>query len=236
MHTFAMTKTGFVRRKNEDRYLIKKMDDDSVFLAVADGMGGAVAGEVAAEIAIDRLGEIRSDAVDFAGQLNLLTEQADRDILLEVRKNLDLEGMGTTLTGVLLNNGGAGYWIHVGDSRLYHIRGNQLIWQTKDQSFVQSLLDEGTITEEEAVNHPARNLIDQCVGCGDCEPEEGRLNMLSGDLIMLSTDGLHDAVEEATIVELLSSDADIEIKANELVNRALDVGGKDNITVVLAQL
>lgn len=235
MRTFAMTKTGFVRRKNEDRYLIKKMDDDSVFLAVADGMGGAVAGEVAAEIAIGRLEEIRSGAVDFADQLNLLTEQADRDILLEVKKNSDLEGMGTTLTGVLLNNG-AGYWIHVGDSRLYHIRGNQLIWQTKDQSFVQSLLDEGTITEREAVNHPVRNLIDQCVGCGDCEPEKGHLNILSGDLIMLSTDGLHDAVDEATIVELLSLDADIEIKANELVNRALDAGGKDNITVVLAQL
>ncbi|MDP6681579.1 MAG: hypothetical protein QF876_01090 [Desulfobacterales bacterium] len=111
-----------------------------------------------------------------------------------------------------------------------------LIWQTKDQSFVQSMLDEGTITEMESCNHPARNFIDQCIGCGDCEPEEGHLNTLSTDLIMLSTDGLHDAVDEATMFEILSLDGDIETKANELVSRALDAGGKDNITVVLAQL
>ncbi len=235
MLTFAVSETGLVRKKNEDRYVIRDMDGDSIFLAVADGMGGAAAGEVAAEMALDRIGRIKLDATDYAGHLSLLARAADRAIVLQADKDPNLEGMGTTLTGILIAND-AGHWIHVGDSRLYHLRDGQLVWQTRDQSIVQSLLDEGEITEEEAANHPARNFMDQCVGCGHCEPDAGRLSLRRGDLIMLSTDGLHGAVDDATMTEVLSLDADIETKADELAGRALAAGGKDNITLVLAQL
>lgn len=235
IRTFGLTHTGLNREKNEDRFMIKKMDGGSVFLAVADGMGGEVAGEYAAEITLERLGKMKSAVKDIEKQLVLLVGEADSAILGEVEKNPVLEGMGTTLTGIFLKNG-IGYWAQVGDSRLYLLRDNKVIWQTKDQSLVQFLIDEGEITHAEANAHPARHMIDQCVGCGVCEPETGSLDLQEQDQVLLSTDGLHGSLDEATIIKILSSKAEIEVKANDLVNAALKTGGRDNITVVIAEI
>jgi len=236
VETFSLTHTGLKRDRNEDRYLVKELSDGSILLAVADGMGGEAAGDYAAEIMINCLTKIQWKA--GGGTELTLSEQvreADRALCDEAEVNPDLQGMGTTVTVTHLKNGTA-RWVHVGDSRLYLMRNQKLTQITKDQNVAQFLVDEGEITEEEARTHPLRNLLDQCVGCGDCKTETGHFKINSGDLMLLSSDGLHGAVSAETITSLLSGDTDTEAKVRSLIQAALEAGGKDNITVVAAQI
>jgi protein phosphatase len=235
MKTFADTQIGLVRKKNEDRYLIKKMNDGSVLLAVADGMGGEPAGDVAAEIIISKLSAIKPDSVNIIKMLVNLANDANRAILDEVEKDSSLMGMGATLTCALLKKGTV-HWVHVGDSRLYHVRENRLLQITRDQNMAQFLLEEGEINCEEARCHPSRNHLDQCVGCEDCEPVSGSFEIKEGDLIILSTDGLHNEVENSTMESLMLCKCDIQTKAKLLFSSALEAGGKDNITIVIAEI
>ena len=100
----------------------------------------------------------------------------------------------------------------------------------------QFLLEEGDITTEEARLHPSQNQLDQCVGCGDCMPETGRMGIQSGDLLILTTDGLHGEITTDTISSVMTSPTDIETKAKSLIRAALDAGGKDNMTIVIAEI
>lgn len=236
INIFGLTHIGFVRKSNEDRYLIKKLPDGSVLLAVADGLGGEVAGDYAAEIIMGRLAGIQQVSMGKEQQeLELLVKDIDIAINREAEKNHDLEGMGSTLVGVLLRNGCA-HWVHVGDSRLYVLRERQLVQITEDQMFSRFLLEEGEITPEQVPTHYSRHILDQCVGCGICEPETGRLKVRSQDLLILSTDGLHDKVPYETMLSLLNAETGLETKARSLVQAALDDGGKDNITIVIAEI
>ncbi len=235
MKAFALTHIGLVRKRNEDRYLIKEMADGSVLLAVADGMGGEVAGDFAAEIVKNKLSSIQPNSKNKEQQLALLVEEADRAIMDEVKKDPVLEGMGTTVTGVSVCDGLA-HWVHVGDSRLYVVRDHELIQVTKDQNMAQFLQEEGEISAEEARTHPSQNLLDQCVGCGSCEPETGWLDIKAGDLLILTTDGLHGEVTTETMASLLTFQTNIETKAKSLIQAALDAGGKDNITIIVAEI
>ncbi|MBC8466792.1 MAG: serine/threonine-protein phosphatase [Deltaproteobacteria bacterium] len=167
--------------------------------------------------------------------LRSLVKEADQAILLEAEENSDLEGMGTTITGAILSDGIA-YWVHVGDSRMYLLRDGGLNQVTRDQNWAQFLVDEGEISAEEAQSHVLGNLLDQCVGCGECEPETGHLEIRKGDILMLSTDGLHDEVSRDAISRILISRNDIKNKAKTLIDAALEGGGKDNITVVLVEV
>ncbi len=142
--------------------------------------------------------------------------------------------MGSTLVGVLLRDRIA-HWVHVGDSRLYILRKGTLTQVTEDQTLARFLLEEGEITAEQIPTHYSRHVMDQCVGCGYAEPETGSLKFLAGDLLVLSTDGLHRQIPESTFNSILNTDTDLENKARALVKAALDAGGKDNITVVMAQ-
>ncbi len=232
--TFSLTHTGLKRKTNEDRYLVKELDD-SILLAVADGMGGEVAGDYAAEIAIKRLSSMRRDGTAGDLRLSELVKGADQALQDEIKDKPDLEGMGTTITATLLEDSIA-HWVHVGDSRLYIFRGEQLIQITKDQNLAQFLVDEGEITAEEARKHPLRHLLDQCVGCGECKPEIGHFEVKGGDLIILSTDGLHGTVSGETIASFMTGEKDIETKVRSLLKATLDTGGKDNITVVVAEI
>ena len=233
MRGLGFTHKGLVRKKNEARYVGRMIADGSILLAVADGMGGEARGEYAAEIMRRKLVDLHPNHDNKEKLVNLVVE-ADLVLSSEVDKNPALEGMGTTVTAVLLRNGNA-RWVHVGDSRLYLWRAQRLIQVTKDQNMAQFLLEEGEITEEEARIHPSRNLLDQCVGCGECEPETGRLKVKSGDLILLTTDGLHGEISLETMTSILASPANIETKARSLIQAALDAGGRDNITVVIAE-
>jgi len=233
--TCALTHNGLARENNEDRYLINKMDDGYVLLAVADGMGGEVAGEQAAEMTMKKLACMQPGTMDMEGHLAFLTKDADAAIRTEVEKNALLEGMGTTVTSVLLGHGIA-HWVHVGDSRLYILRDRKLTQVTKDQSMVQFLLDEGEITEEEAGSHHSRKFLDQCVGCGDCIPETGHFEIESKDIIVLTTDGLNGKVTNKVIRALLTSKMTIQTKADSLIRTALNANGKDDITLVIAEI
>jgi len=232
----ALTHTGLVLKSNEDRYFIKKLADDSILLAVADGLGGEVAGDYAAEIMISRLAGInRIDSGNEIEKLALLSREADLAIADIKEEDPNLEGMGTTLVCVLLRNGVA-YWSHVGDSRLYLLRDKQLLQITEDQTLARFLLKEGEITSEQVLTHYSRHVMDQCIGCGYCEPETGQFSVREKDLLILATDGAHQKVTTETLLSFLSGKTDIETKARSLVDAALEAGGKDNITLVVAQI
>ena len=165
---FSVSHIGRVRKVNEDRYLIKKLSDRSILMAVADGLGGDVASDYAAEITRGWLAGIEHvPEGDELRYLERLVKDIDLSICNEAEKNPELEGMGSTLVGVLLRNGYA-HWVHVGDSRLYVLRKNQLIQITKDQTFARFLVEEGEITPEQALTHYSRHIMDQCVGHGIC--------------------------------------------------------------------
>ncbi len=231
---FGITHIGLVRKSNEDRYLIKKLKDESVLIAVADGLGGEVAGDYAAEIIREKLAGLDSISRNNVQlELDQLARVIDHTIYTKGQENIALEGMGSTLVGILLRDRIA-YWVHVGDSRLYLFRNGTLTQITEDQTLARFLLEEGEITAEELPTHYSRHVMDQCVGCGYVEPETGRLEFLAGDVLVLSTDGLHRNINDHTIDTILNMDSNLEIKAKALVKAALDAGGKDNITVVLA--
>jgi len=232
---FGITHIGLVRKINEDRYLIKELKDKSVLIAVADGLGGEVAGDHAAEILRGKLAGLNQiTRNNEQAELDQLARVIDRTIHNEGQENKALEGMGTTLVGVLLRDRIA-HWVHVGDSRLYLLRNGRLTQVTEDQTLARFLLEEGEITAEQLPTHYSRHVMDQCEGCGFADPETGRLKFLAGDLLVLSTDGLHREISENTLCSILTTDTNLETKAKRLVKAALNAGGKDNITVVLAQ-
>jgi protein phosphatase len=235
MKTFGMTHRGHIRERNEDRYIIKKMEDGSVLMAVADGLGGQIAGEYAAEIAVEKLATIQPNGNDIKKDLVNRVLEADLTILKKVEQNTDLAGMSATLCGSLLCNNIA-YWVHVGDSRLYVLRNNQLKQITRDHNLAQYLLDNDEITAEEARRHPARHHLYQCVGCGSCQPDSGHIELKRGDVLVHTTDGLNEEVSTETITSLLSSSENMETRVKSLVQAALDGGGKDNITVAVAEI
>jgi protein phosphatase len=235
MKAVGLTHRGLKREKNEDRYLINEMADDFILLGVADGVGGEVAGEYAAEIMIHELASMKPDSENRDRDLVLMVERADHAMRCEAEKNSSLEGMGTTVTGVLVGEVVA-YWVHVGDTRLYVLRNQKMIQVTRDQNMGQFLIDEGEITEEEARSHQMRNLLEQCVGCGDCKPDSGQLEIKPKDLLILCSDGLYREVNTETTISLLTSQTDIKKRAKSLIQAALDAGGKDNVTIVIAEI
>jgi len=235
LKAFAITHKGFVRTENEDRYLVKEIREDFIVLAVADGMGGEVAGDYAAEMVINKLCGLKRNSLEIERQLIQLVKEVDLAIIDEVKKNPALEGMGSTVTCMLIGDGIL-HWVHVGDSRLYIKSNQELLQVTKDQNMAQFLVEEGRLSIHEAGHHPSQNQLDQCVGCGDCEPVTGCLDINIGDLVLLTTDGLHGEVSPETISNILARSTDIETKAKSLVKAALDSGGKDNITIVIAEI
>ncbi|MDM8549399.1 protein phosphatase 2C domain-containing protein [Desulfobacterales bacterium HSG2] len=232
----AHTHIGLVRKTNEDRYLIGKLSDGSVLLAVADGLGGEVAGDYAAEIVRGRLAGVQNISENNEQQeLSRLAQDMDRTIRSEADRDADVGGMASTLICVLIR-GGFAHWVHVGDSRIYFLRDRQLTQVTEDQTLARFLVEEGEITPEQVPTHYSRHVMDQCIGCGDCEPESGRLELRNNDMLILSTDGLHKKISHETMISLLNAQTDLESKAESLIQAALDSGGKDNITVLLCDI
>ena len=158
---FGITHIGLVRKSNEDRYLIKKLKDESVLIAVADGLGGEVAGDYAAEIIREKLADLNNiSRKNEQLELDQLARAIDRSIYTKGQENVALEGMGSTLVGVLLRDRIA-YWVHVGDSRLYLFRNGTLTKVTEDQTLARFLLEEGEITAEQLPTHYSRHVMDQ---------------------------------------------------------------------------
>ena len=233
---YEATDVGLVRKGNEDNLAV--LDNVHVY-AVADGMGGEAAGDVASQMLVDTVREMLSGR-ESVGEDDLCQAviQANRAIRQYVVEHPGCEGMGTTATLLHIDDqSDSGSWAHVGDSRLYVLRQGSMVLEqiTRDHSYVEDLVREGTITPEEAKTHPQRNMLTRAVGVMEnLEVDSGRLTIQDGDIFLLATDGLMKHVEDEAITRILREAVDNPAQA--LLNAALAAGGTDNITVVVVSL
>lgn len=232
---FGISHIGFSRMSNEDRYWVNKLADGSVFLAVADGLGLTPTGGHAADIILSKLSKLtRLPEGSDTSRLKQLAVEMDRAVFQESENNPRLNGMGSTLVMVWLY-GASACWVHVGDSRLYCLREGHLQQVTEDQTLSRFLLEENEISKVQSLTHYSRFVMDQYVGCGYAEPETGDLTLRNKDLLILTTDGLHNSVPEHELYRILTSAGDLKAKGEALVKTALSSGGSDNITLVLLE-
>lgn len=235
MKIFSATHRGLVRKINEDRFLAKEYADGVALLAVADGLGGHEGGERAAQMAISTLENLDTHSPDIERDLVQLVRTANRDISEASARNPTLKKMGTTLTAALVRDGAA-LWVHVGDSRLYLFREGILLQITEDHTPLGILVRGGEITKEEARRHPLHNLLISCLGREKYEVDSGTLKLGTADLLLFTTDGLHDGIPEEKFISLLKANVSLEAKLDDLVEAALTAGGRDNITVVAVEI
>jgi protein phosphatase len=224
-----------------DRGLVRGNNEDSVYagprlLAIADGMGGHAAGEVASKIVIGTLEPLDEDRpiADLIGTLRDTVAEANGALLHAVDDDPDLEGMGTTLTAIRFA-GTRIVLVHVGDSRAYLMRGGQLSQITHDDTYVQSLVDSGKLTPEEASHHPRKSVILRAMNGADLDPDISIREARKGDRYLLCTDGLSDVVTTDTLLETLASGTP-QGCADRLIELALRGGGPDNVTCIVADV
>lgn len=232
----ACTHPGLIQEINEDRYLIKTMDDNALLLAVADGLGGDVSSDIAAEIAKGRLASLNK--IPMHREAEFLSEFAkDLDLLIYRRAEThpSLAYMATTLACAALKNDMI-HWLNVGDSRIYILREKELMQITKDQTLAKAFIEDGELKPEDADEHYSQKILDQCLGYGTCEPETGKIEIKQNDIIILATDGLYKMVEDELMLTILNSDNGLKQKIKELTDAAFSSGGQDNITIILAHI
>ncbi|GAA2085519.1 Stp1/IreP family PP2C-type Ser/Thr phosphatase [Streptomyces albiaxialis] len=224
---------GMIREHNEDSgYAGPRL------LAVADGMGGQAAGEVASSEVISTMVQLDEDipGSDILTSLGTAVQRANDQLRMMVEEDPQLEGMGTTLTALLWTGQRLGL-VHVGDSRAYLLRDGQLTQITQDHTWVQRLVDEGRITEEEATTHPQRSLLMRALGSGDhVEPDLSIREVRAGDRYLLCSDGLSGVVSQQTLEDTLASYHGPQETVQELIQLALRGGGPDNITCIVADV
>ncbi|MCL2842647.1 MAG: Stp1/IreP family PP2C-type Ser/Thr phosphatase [Oscillospiraceae bacterium] len=242
------TDKGIVRKDNQDHFEIKCVAEDKVVIAVVcDGMGGAKAGNVASRLAAETFAEALANQ---PGALldDGLVEDALRDAVTAAnrvvhemaRTEPGRRGMGTTLVGVLVREqekGKKAYILNVGDSRAYHISGENIVQITRDHSLVAEMLTRGDITQDEAMRHPHRNLITRVVGT---EPQVTcdlfQVNLQTGDRLLLCSDGLTNTVTNQEMLEEIQHIPDLDKCCDMLITLALAAGGPDNITAVMIRI
>ncbi|MFG2634096.1 Stp1/IreP family PP2C-type Ser/Thr phosphatase [Streptomyces sp. NPDC048362] len=224
---------GMIREGNEDSgYAGPRL------LAIADGMGGQAAGEVASSEVISTLVTLDDDVPgsDILTSLGQAVQRANDQLRAMVEEDPQLEGMGTTLTALLWTGQRLGL-VHVGDSRAYLLRDGVLTQITQDHTWVQRLVDEGRITEEEATTHPQRSLLMRALGSGEhVEPDLSIREVRAGDRYLICSDGLSGVVSHQTMEETLASYQGPQETVQELIQLALRGGGPDNITVIVADV
>src|ERR671924_2338044 len=229
--TVALTDTGRKRRHNEDVYVV-----DPPIFAIADGMGGANAGEVAAGLAADALREAEEEGRGEEAVVTLIQE-ANRRVYQRATEDAAASGMGTTMTVALLEDGRVRIG-HVGDSRAYLIRDGELVQLTDDHSLVGELVRSGKLTPEDAESHPQRSVITRALGTDpDVDVDTITVETRAGDLFLLCSDGLYSMVGNDRILELVERNrSDLDVAAKALVAAANKGGGDDNITVVAFEI
>lgn len=273
VETHATSHVGRVRRGNEDNYLLLsissaktwtssqdanefiiesqkfEVDAEGVILAVSDGMGGALAGEVASKMAVDTISQVfldddpektltpDTDNQTLVGKLYEATLYANHLIHQRGRTDPQFAGMGATFTSVGITLEAVDL-IQVGDSRTYLIRNGQIHQVTKDQSLVQQLIDAQQISPEEAETHTLKNVILQALGAQkEIYPVSSRLTPQRDDILLLCSDGLSNKISAPVMQKIVVKNINqLQIAAAELVKEANDNGGEDNITLILAKL
>jgi protein phosphatase len=271
---FAKTHVGRVRSGNEDNFLVLDLStskawtgsdgdtppdemrrfevgDEGLVLVVSDGMGGALAGDVASRMAVETVRDMLTGGEEEEGEgeticgpdaplvecLKNATDYANFAIHRKSQEDPRCSGMGATLTAAAITSDGLSL-LQVGDSRGYILRGDHIKLATKDQSLVQQLVDVGQISEEEAETHMFRNVILQALGAQpDLAPVTGRVRVYRGDILLLCSDGLSGKLRGDDIQYIVTnSNGDLARACEALVNEANERGGEDNITVVIARL
>ncbi len=235
---FGKTDLGIRRSNNEDDFIIKP---EFAFCAVADGMGGASAGELASRIFIESSLQIFSDnagksELEIADSVKKTFRLANDKILKNVKKHPEYKGMGCTAELLAFS-----YYDmiigHVGDSRSYILRKDNFKQLTRDHSLVQSQLDQGLITRDQARKHSMRHIVLRAVGVKETlEIDIIRGKAIPGDIFLLCSDGLTDMLEDSLIKEILSNQFSLPQKAERLIESANKAGGLDNITVILCEM
>ena len=236
METFYLTDTGMVRDHNEDSVIILENDDGAHLLAVADGMGGHRAGEVASSIAISSLSKRFSESFFKMGKAEAVewikdaTNEINSKIFKHAEENPESKGMGTTLVLAIVTDDYILFG-NIGDSSGFVMKDNKIHKVTKDHTLVNLLLAAGELTEEEAKNHPKKNILMNALGINDpIEIDIFDCNMEIDD-ILLCSDGLTTMVTEEGIEKVLLEDLSVEDKVIKLIKKANNRGGNDNISV-----
>jgi serine/threonine protein phosphatase PrpC len=228
----GLSDTGRKRRRNEDAYVVQPP-----LFAVADGMGGAQAGEVASKLAAAALEDTDPGSLSGGERLVALIQEANRRVYERSNEDPAASGMGTTMTVALVEDGHVSIG-HVGDSRAYRIRGGELEQLTEDHSLVAELMKSGKLSPEEAETHPQRSVITRALGTDpDVDVDVYSVPVEDGDLFLLCSDGLTTMVGEDVIRDVLERyRPDLDRAARELISEANRGGGEDNITVVVFEV
>jgi protein phosphatase len=232
LRTVAVSDRGKARENNEDA-----VHAGTRLVAVADGVGGGPSGEVASAIVIRALAVLDTGPGQPAPAqaLRKAVDAADRGIREAIEVDPSLEGMGTTLTAMLAGGDGLDL-VHVGDSRAYAWRDGELTQLTRDDTYVQGLVDQGVISAAEARAHPQRALVTQAVHGAGISPAYTAVTPREGDRYLLCSDGLSDYVDDGAIARTLREQRDLDRCARQLVQLALAAGAPDNVSVILADV
>ncbi|MCL2726161.1 MAG: protein phosphatase 2C domain-containing protein [Polyangiaceae bacterium] len=257
LRAFGKTDLGLVRETNEDAFGMIDLSTGQrwqrcsetpiewfttpagVLLSVSDGMGGAKAGEVASALSVESVLDGMLSAAQLVqpnGEtLRHVVERASQRVYEAGRRRADRKGMGATLTAVLLS-GTMAYVAQIGDSRAYLLRSGQIGQITRDQSYVQLLVDAGVMTPEEASSSPRRNVILQVMGQEAVRVALGRIDVRAGDRLLLCSDGLTNFIDDETLNLVAKAPNHLGLACQELVTRTLDIGAPDNVTVIVAEV
>ncbi len=234
---FGATDIGLRRSKNEDAYVVRP---ESGLLALADGMGGAAAGEVASQMFTETVLEVcaseSSDEQAATTKVRQAFRLANERIHAHASHDSRIKQMGCTAEVVLFHREGFVLG-HVGDSRTYLFRQGRLRQLTRDHSLVQEQVDRGLLTPDQARNHSLKNVILRAVGVGESVAVDiARGKVACGDIFLLCSDGLHDLVSDELIADTLAPNSGVQAKGAQLIETAKHAGGHDNITVVLCEV
>ncbi len=236
---FGKTDIGLKRETNQDCYRIQELPDGLVLMVVCDGMGGVAGGSEASNLAADVFTDYLKNHIkndnknEYLRIFESALYEANKAVCKKAAEEKTLEGMGTTLV-CSLYDGTSYYCLWVGDSRIYAVTKSGLCQISHDHSFVQTLVDNGSITKEEAKRHPNRNIITKAVGaeellsCDVC-----KIDADSFEGVLLCSDGLCGYVEEDDISKICLDEKDAESCCEKLIKKANDNGGSDNITVII---
>ena len=240
MKVFTKTDVGMTRSMNQDSLLVSDNNRNGLNLYIlADGMGGYKGGEIASSIAvnctknyiINNISKIKKEKEEFLNLINSAVEYANLIVHEKSKEDIELHDMGTTLDICLIYNNRV-FIGHVGDSRVYRIRKNIIRKLTTDHSYVEKLVKEGTITKEEAYNHPKKNMLMKALGCNTLvEPDVMCKGFLKDDILLMCSDGLTNMIKDNEIYKILLENP--EDPATALIKKANENGGYDNITTII---
>ena len=236
MRFAGLTDRGMVRKSNQDCFYC---DPDGRFFIVADGMGGHAAGAQASLLAVESIQSVLRNfwkKTPAPQLLNQAIEQANEAILKDQSEHPDRADMGTTIVATLLDPSGHCWSAHIGDSRLYRLRGNDLQQMTEDHTLIARAVRLGELTPAQSKFHPYRHILERCLGRPDTGPPAVQpIQLKLGDRLLLCSDGLTEELDDSQITETCLKSNELETIPSALVEAANEHGGKDNVTVVIAE-